>query len=89
MAAFGATPVMYRKSRQTGTLNLAGFDLKEIPAEILSPFDHLDEGESSQYVVLLNRLNLQVSWPPIITPTFGEVTPRHDFLSRANDITQS
>mmetsp|Transcript_39827 Transcript_39827/g.89243 ORF Transcript_39827/g.89243 Transcript_39827/m.89243 type:complete len:150 (+) Transcript_39827:35-484(+) len=86
MAAFGATPAMYRKSRQTGTLNLAGFDLKEIPAEILSPFDHLDEGESSQYVVLLNRLNLQDNEISVLPEAMDQIGEELNYLAMRGNL---
>ena len=61
MAALSRRPEMFRKSRQTGTLNLQGMGLTRIPKEVIHPFDHLEKDESSQYVVLLTRLNLQVA----------------------------
>ncbi len=58
-ALLGPTPALFRKSRQTGVINLEGMELKRVPKEIVHPFDYLEAGESSQYVVLLTRLNLQ------------------------------
>ena len=49
-----------KKSRKTGALTIQGAEMKRIPNAMIHPFDSLEDGESSQYVVLLTRLNLQV-----------------------------
>jgi len=44
--------------------------------QVVHPFDYLGEGESSQYVVLLTRLNLQVTSPSALAASsfrFGGV----------------
>ena len=58
MAALTNMSNLFRSSRGSGVLNLQGRELKEVPREVIKPFDSLAADEKAFAVVLLSRLNL-------------------------------
>jgi Leucine-rich repeat (LRR) protein len=58
MAALANMGNLFRSSRGSGVLNLQGRELKEVPREVIKPFDNLAADEKAFAVVLLSRLNL-------------------------------
>ena len=76
-----------KKSRSTGSLTLQGAGLKKIPPQVVHPFDNLVAGESSQYVVLLTRLNLQDNEIDRLPRDFGEIGEElHLLAMRGNQL---
>jgi len=57
MAVFDAK-LKCTQSRKNGKCNLQGYELTEIPPQLLAPFDNLEGNELPQYVMLLKTLNL-------------------------------
>ncbi len=66
-------------------LNLQGMELSRVPREVVHPFDHLEAGESSQYVVLLTRLNLQDNEIDRLPRDMNEIGEELHYLAMRNN----
>jgi hypothetical protein len=68
-----AHKVRVTQSRKNGKCNLQGCELKDIPIELMAPFDHLDGNELPQYVSMLTKLSLSDNEISVIPDGIGGI----------------